>query len=319
MIAVCCKNNDKKKIKPTRIPVSPLQWTVFTWAWRATFTSVWLHGGEKCFSCVLFEANSDLKTNIIGKSSGYIWFDKIIYYFNRTINYKGLNINKWIQAELLLCICDSRFGYMTEFWDCRGKKKKPISNDRRLTFKEAVMHGEKKHFTFTPSSVTAQRFPVHQATLPLTARCAHRSWRTRWRVGPLTSLFCCVCCHLHLRFRASFSTPRSISTYRDFRSIRSRSWKPHIPVPTKHKNQLSHNRENCVTPWWERMWGRHFLKSARQAMRLSSGGTKGASSNSAAHYQFSCRGLQCGPQRSPECAWQRFKTQLSLWRTMALS
>lgn len=45
----------------------------------------------------------------------------------------------------------------------------------------------------------------------------------------LTSLFCWVCCHLHLLFRASRSAPLFIMVYRDFLSIRSLSWKPHIP------------------------------------------------------------------------------------------
>lgn len=52
-----------------------------------------------------------------------------------------------------------------------------------------------------------------------------------------TSLFCWVCCHLHLLFRASLSAPLFIMVYRDFLSIRSLSWKPHIP-----------DRHRCTTP-----------------------------------------------------------------------
>lgn len=56
------------------------------------------------------------------------------------------------------------------------------------------------------------------------------AFRGLWRSEALrTSLFCWVCCHLHLLFRASLSAPLFIMVYRDFLSIRSLSWKPHIP------------------------------------------------------------------------------------------
>lgn len=61
---------------------------------------------------------------------------------------------------------------------------------------------------------------------------------------PLTSLFCWVCCHLHLLFRASRSAPLFIMVYRDFLSIRSLSWKPHIPDEHKHN---SFRLEDCGT------------------------------------------------------------------------
>lgn len=51
-----------------------------------------------------------------------------------------------------------------------------------------------------------------------------------------TSLFCWVCCHLHLLFRASLSAPLFIMVYRDFLSIRSLSWKPHIPDEQRHNS-----------------------------------------------------------------------------------
>lgn len=64
---------------------------------------------------------------------------------------------------------------------------------------------------------------------------------TRCTQTPLeqTSLFCWVSCHLHLRFRASLSKPWSISACRDFRSIRSRSWNPHIPAVANGISELS--------------------------------------------------------------------------------
>lgn len=55
--------------------------------------------------------------------------------------------------------------------------------------------------------------------------------------SPLTSLFCWVCCHLQRRFNASFSAPFSISAYKAFLSIKSLSWKPHIPVARKHNGK----------------------------------------------------------------------------------
>lgn len=57
--------------------------------------------------------------------------------------------------------------------------------------------------------------------------------------APPTSLFCWVCCHLHLLFRASLSAPLFIMVYSDFLSIRSLSWKPHIPDQHRHTMLLS--------------------------------------------------------------------------------
>lgn len=70
-------------------------------------------------------------------------------------------------------------------------------------------------------------------------------WVGRGYLGSLTSLFCCVCCHLHLLFRASLSAPLFIIAYRDFLSTRSLSWKPHIPANT-NTNTHEHIHTHCV-------------------------------------------------------------------------
>lgn len=48
---------------------------------------------------------------------------------------------------MLLCICDSRSGYMTEFWTAGEKEK---ANEQRQAFdiKEAVVHDKKKNISF---------------------------------------------------------------------------------------------------------------------------------------------------------------------------
>lgn len=155
--------------------------------------------------------------------------------------------------ELLLCASDSGYGYVTELRDCRekGKSQSATTGVWHLKKQSSVKKKKKIHFnSLVRERAALPGSPGTSSSFLRLRPCTHRSRRLAQRAGPLTSLFCCVCCHLHLRFRASFSTPRSISTYRDFRSIRSRSWKPHMPASKqKRKNQLSHSREDCTTRW----------------------------------------------------------------------
>lgn len=106
--------------------------------------------------------------------------------------------------------------------------------------------------------------PKHRETLPTGRHWAFSSvypWETRCsHPSSLTSLFCCVCCHLQRRFNASFSAPFSISAYKAFRSIKSRSWKPHIPVARKRNSKTPYsdstlliNYDTQTLAW--RKWG----------------------------------------------------------------
>lgn len=90
---------------------------------------------------------------------------------------------------------------------------------------------------------------------------------------------------------------------------------PHTCTDKQQKPAEPQQKRLCNPRRENRMWERHFLKNARQNDQSFQ------QRHNRSLMQVCCTliillpGPQVWIERSPECAWQRFKTQLALWRT----